>query len=1282
MRKTPTHSLSSLFAIPALLLSLVIPAHAKTSAPPNQPPTVSLTAPAANTLLTAPGSILLSADALDTDGSIKKVDFYQGSSRLVTVTAAPYTFAWDKIKAGSYTLTAKATDNQGASTTSAPISLRVNAPPSASLTAPKNHTLAVAPASLTLSGEASDSDGQIAQVEFLAGNTVLATLSAAPYTFTWNAISAGTYSLSLRATDNDGAVTVSKPLSVQIDALPTVALTAPADGTLLVAPASVTLSATANDSDGSVKRVDFYQGTKRIGSVSNAGNGAPYDFAWNKVPAGSYVLTAQAVDNLGKVRVSTPVNLRVDAPPKVSLTAPKARAKLYAPATITLEAKASDKDSTIARVDFYQGSTLIGSATSAPYQFTWNAVAVGSYPLTAVAIDDLGTASTSKPVTITVDELPMVYLDQLNDGDWLTQAASIVLTAQAADSDGSIKRVEFFADGQKLGNGTAGSSTGSGTPYTFAWLNPALGTYALTAKVTDSSGGVKVSPAVSVHVRSPINQLPQVSLASDSTLAVSPPGSFTLTAQASDSDGFITQVDFYNGSTLLGTVTQAPYTFTWDGVAAGMYNLTAKATDDRGGMTTSAAINVRVNNPPSVALTAPQDGSLLATPTDLTLNAQASDSDGTVSKVDFYQGGALIGTVTSAPYTLSLLNVAPGSYSFTAQATDDSGAATTSMPVGLVVDAPPSITLAATPSSLVAPGTVLLSAQASDVDGSIAKVDFYQGNVLIASLTSGGSGAPYTTLWSGIAAGSYSLTAVATDNAGLQTTATPISVTVVPNQPPTVSFVGPTGLLAAPANVSLTANAADADGQVVRVDFYQGSTLLGSVTQAPFSFTWSNVVPGSYTLTAVATDDKGASTTSAAVSLLIDAPPTISLSVPSTGLVAPASLTLTANAGDVDGQVVKVEFYNGSTLLGSASQAPFTTVWNGVAAGTYSLTAKATDDKGATTTSSPVSVTIAANQPPTIALSTPTDGQKYAAPASVRLSATASDVDGTIAKVDFYQGTSLLGTATSAPYSYAWSNVAVGSYSITATATDDKGASTTSAAASITVNPAQAKGVFYILPDHLGTPRAVTDESNKIVWKNDPLGEPFGADAPDEDPDGDGQKFTLNLRFPGQYFDQETGTSYNYYRDYDPATGRYSQSDPIGLAGGINSYSYVNGNPLGYADPLGLDPDPNGVVPGGPWVPNPANNPGNHKGPSLPTGGRAQCQWVPPQGQGGPPGSNGYWKTNQPGQSGWQRYSQNGTPITPQQAHPGGGGGGGAAVPWWVRVTVAVTLATYSSPAY
>lgn len=107
-----------------------------------------------------------------------------------------------------------------------------------------------------------------------------------------------------------------------------------------------------------------------------------------------------------------------------------------------------------------------------------------------------------------------------------------------------MKRVEFFADGVRLGKGVAGTAANGTTPYVFPWKNPAVGTYRLTAQATDDRGGVTTSPAVTVHVRGTVNQLPTVSLAVDSTLAVTPLGTFILTAQASDADGVITRVDF------------------------------------------------------------------------------------------------------------------------------------------------------------------------------------------------------------------------------------------------------------------------------------------------------------------------------------------------------------------------------------------------------------------------------------------------------------------------------------------------------------------------------------------------------------------------------------------------------------------------------------------------------------------------------------------------------------------------------------------------------------------
>jgi RHS repeat-associated protein len=105
--------------------------------------------------------------------------------------------------------------------------------------------------------------------------------------------------------------------------------------------------------------------------------------------------------------------------------------------------------------------------------------------------------------------------------------------------------------------------------------------------------------------------------------------------------------------------------------------------------------------------------------------------------------------------------------------------------------------------------------------------------------------------------------------------------------------------------------------------------------------------------------------------------------------------------------------------------------------------------------------------------------------------------------------------------------------------------------------------------DHLGTPRAITRPSdNAVVWKWDNV-EPFGDSSPNENPSNLGA-YTYNLRHPGQQYDKETNTFYNWNRNYDPAIGRYGQSDPIGLRAGVNTYAYVNGNPLSNTDPTGL----------------------------------------------------------------------------------------------------------------
>lgn len=116
-----------------------------------------------------------------------------------------------------------------------------------------------------------------------------------------------------------------------------------------------------------------------------------------------------------------------------------------------------------------------------------------------------------------------------------------------------------------------------------------------------------------------------------------------------------------------------------------------------------------------------------------------------------------------------------------------------------------------------------------------------------------------------------------------------------------------------------------------------------------------------------------------------------------------------------------------------------------------------------------------------------------------------------------------------------------------------------------------AQKLHYIEADHLGTPRVIIDGVRNVpIWKWSLTGEGFGNTPPNQDPDADGTAFVFDLRYPGQRYDDKTGLNYNYFRDYDPTTGRYVQSDPIGLKGGISTYGYVGANSLVSFDPFGL----------------------------------------------------------------------------------------------------------------
>jgi hypothetical protein len=278
----------------------------------------------------------------------------------------------------------------------------------------------------------------------------------------------------------------------------------------------------------------------------------------------------------------------------------------------------------------------------------------------------------------------------------------------------------------------------------------------------------------------------------------------------------------------------------------------------------------------------------------------------------------------------------------------------------------------------------------------------------------------------------------------------------VDHTPPTVSFSAPANNAPVTTPATLTATADD-DFNVTRVEFYDGGTLIGSDTTPPFSMEWHNALlpEGPRTLTAKAYDAAGNVSTPAAVSVIIDhTKPNVWISSPASDAFVRGTVPLTASASDANG-IRAVSFYDGPLeygyLIGYATAAPYTVNWNTLNTynGRRGIRAVATDGAGNLSEAVVVGVTVD-NEPPTVAITSPVNGGTVFL--STTIQAAASD-NNAVTQVAFYDGSKLIGTDTTAPYSMNWSTLMVpkGQHTLTARATDVAGNVLSSAGVVVTV---------------------------------------------------------------------------------------------------------------------------------------------------------------------------------------------------------------------------------------
>lgn len=207
-----------------------------------------------------------------------------------------------------------------------------------------------------------------------------------------------------------GSFTYERSTPSPVNLPPSVTITNPPDGASFTAPASVTIEASASDSDGSVTNVEFFAGAVSLGSDS----ASPYSVTAN-LPPGSHPLTAVATDNLGLSATSSVVNVTVSAgnsPPSVTITNPVENASLSGSANVNIQASASDSDGSVTNVQFFDGAVSLGNDATSPYSLSVR-LALGPHTLTAVAFDNLGATGTSAPVHVTVAR----YLPPITNGD-------------------------------------------------------------------------------------------------------------------------------------------------------------------------------------------------------------------------------------------------------------------------------------------------------------------------------------------------------------------------------------------------------------------------------------------------------------------------------------------------------------------------------------------------------------------------------------------------------------------------------------------------------------------------------------------------------------------------------------------------------------------------------------------------------------------------------------------------------------------------------------------------
>jgi len=694
------------------------------------------------------------------------------------------------------------------------------------------------------------------------------------------------------------------------------------------------------------------------------------------------------------------------------------------------------------------------------------------------------------------------------------------------------------------------------------------------------------------------------------------PASIPLTATACHTvaGSTISEVDFYNGTTQIGSATTSPWTINWNNVASGTYTITATAVENKGQIgeisTNSSPITVVVTaspDQPSVSLTAPAASGVYMAPATIALAANATDPTGTIAKVDFYANQYIVGTATSSPYTTTWTNAPAGNYTLTAKATSANGVVSTSAPVTVSVDtglpspvavyafdaawgSPPIIRDNLSYEEALPRGNVTqVSAPAAGAKPDTCQAASFAGGTIdfdtlgVAVDPGAATTVAFWMYWNGtdgampvslntegllFAGGGFGFTTTGTDVYGIA------SASLASGWHHVVALF---------VNGSVTGNTLYIDGVAQSLTQRSGTPNNANAVVGPSLRLGAQVGTGAYPFAGKldelavyggrmsAAQAAGLVTTAnpcATVSVRIVSPPNnTTYYLPAD--TRPALVEIVAAAESQSGGGISssgIEFFHDGVSMGvgyghNQFDVPF------VAPGTYVLTAKATDINGATAVSAPVTITIA--QAPghgSVAITGPPSGTTVYTSgwAFLQANVAAAPSYGIDEVVVLANGVPI-GFLFGPPWVFDWRNPNPGTYQIVFQVHDNAGYMSSSAPITITVSGTDPT-VTYFYNDLTGSPLAAADEQGTVFWLENY--EPYGARYLKED-DG-----TLNgLWYTGKPVEDATGLSYFGGRWYNAAYGRFYSVDPQtykeSTPATFNLYAYGNNNPYRFVDPSG-----------------------------------------------------------------------------------------------------------------